>query len=1491
MEWNGCCGAQRPFESLLCAVLLLRRIGPAEQQRITQTPVRHPTTRLLTPTRRAVLAVGGPASHSERYQHCSRCCCCCCWLRLAAQAAASASTTLTHNTCSHSHTTYLTSQHTTRCSTVTHTRPIHFIPRPSTAPLTAADLRLHCRRQPAMTTASPAPRRPLLLPAPPSTASSKLTIPSVRLSLCVPPSTAAVNAAATAASAAASSTAATNAASPSAPHPTSASSTAVLQSFMAKRSHGRFWQARREWKLRWVVLDRPAQQLRIYDDSECLRRPELKPRRAYSTAGMECLPKGNENGPADDFDGRARWSFDLILKQAGKKMELGCPTAEQRAEWMAAIAAVTRDEADKENNRAADNKQNGKANTKQQQRAASPTAACVASSPLPAASVLSPPRPPKRPLMGAPFAAPTIATPASTTATMEPHQQQADEGRPVPHERTDEEAKELLSTPPSAAEAGQRSAYLSKAIAAGTAIPLLPGRPQQAATEVPSAAKKPALPASAPNAAARPHPAQPPPAPPAKHHTASSAAANVAGDDDSSEMDGADDLSAHSSQSALAALLVSHHAALMESAAAEGSTAWNDEWQVSVSKARNASSSVSSVLHSKHVYELHRQFLAVSEKWARRIVEEYCLPGHMRTVKPVADGVEREKQVFLMEGIGFQLAQAGDEDEDDYLSHHSQSPQQQHGDDGSAPEMSVSAARLADQLGSKKATHELHTLSALHAANLPSLVCLPLMATVDYLGFRVKATATLPIYDESALVWGRDSRGQHKHIPPATDVLNELAAALNIRPHSVDGQLVPLSSSVRVYRSGERFYVTELNSVAPVDVDVQYAMAHGRLQQGWPAKVFRHEYLLHCTQPLQSDVYADTDRRMKDRRGRPLRGEGNGNVAEDDDDDDDDSDADEEEAEARAAEASRTLQHTMIPRFIKAHEYTAGGQIADIPAVPHSVLTQPPPAAQSTPGIASAGPAVTVWPCVGGSWLDVLVDGSDLCRAMHAHGINLRYLGRVAEASRQAHLRQLSAVEMVARTVKALLSQNLRTVHRKVVSTEAARQQTAETALAPHSLLLLQHSLLERHREGVVELMNLALGRGEDSDQFWTLLLYPDIRIKYALTADSPVTLGFLRQLHLPSLFTALQQRCGVCFVDREYAFGSERPIASDDFVAFAAHVKHAQPVLAADRHNSKARRACSSQPVDTVEPRDWQRLCTAIDMQLTIRGWRPADSQQQHQQQQSNRVELNEARLRLRLYNELINAQLQCGNVDKADATISAAQQLASQLSYPCGFSSLPLDASGAGVPPPLTSFGSHAENGRLQINRMWSGIVRLSQQSQQAMAAADSGSGGGSSGLADIRRSLTEQYQSGVSMLNYHVGLLHPLMLALHFALATFHMQRPSEAAQATDGQVAVNLLTHCHQFARALFGSAKPLTWQLALTLSRLLAEQREYEGAVRWLNTAADGMKKAAEADKRSKGAEAEEERQKLKDRRAAVMADIAQLNDRQQRESEEKTQLQ
>ena len=597
---------------------------------------------------------------------------------------------------------------------------------------------------------------------------------------------------------------------------------------------------------------------------------------------------------------------------------------------------------------------------------------------------------------------------------------------------------------------------------------------------------------------------------------------------------------------------------------------------------------------------------------------------------------------------------------------------------------------------------------------LPASVCCPLMLTVDYLGFRLKCTATLPIYDDSSLTWGRDHTGRLRETEASTAMLTDIAASLNLAPYT-GSSTVPLASSVALYSAGSRHYLTSLGSVYPVDLDVQFASLHHRLEVSWQAKVFRREFLSHYHVRLSSDVYGGVEKRM---RAEPSEAS---------EEDEDQSDDEEEEKEARAAEASQFLQETIIPRFIKQLDRVTGGHHMDIP----STLPSP--------------PSTSVFPCVGSSYFTTLVDGLDLCSQLHSHGINLRYLGRIAELTKQAFVRQLCAVEMIARTCKTLLAQNLRTLQRTVVSTET--DASAPSPLPEASTLLLQHSLLTRLQEGAVDFLNLVLGRGEDSDAFWSLLLYPDICIKYALPPSTPITLSYLRSIHLPLLLSTLLPRCSLAVVDRPFVFGGERPIEGVDFIAFTTHVKEALPVLSGDGYMGKARGALV-EGGEGVEGKEWKRFAGGMEIWLTMRGWKgkAIDPKQ--------RIPLPEGRRRLRALNELIYAYLQAGETHKAGQHITLAHTLSTCLSYPPSFVALPSTLTAAHAAP--ASFGPHAEHARLSILRMWH--LMLAPQPTGELKA--------------LKRQLTEEYQTAVSALNYHVGLLHPLMLSLHYALAHYHL-----------------------------------------------------------------------------------------------------------------------
>ena len=1284
-----------------------------------------------------------------------------------------------------------------------------------------------------MSVTSTTPRRPNQPPPPPCTPTSKLTLPSVRLSLCMPPSTPSK----------------TSSSSPS----SAPASPLVHQGFVAKRSHGRFWQ-KKEWTLPWLIVDRSSRTLRVHTDSEVLRHPELKPHRSYPLQGLEVMVKENQNRREEDFEGKAKWSFDLILKLAGKKMELGCESREDRQRWIDFFDLCKRDTAEGE-------KENTKGGKGKQPRAAAPSPTSQ--------SLMSPPRPPKKPAMAS----------STLTAPIQPH--------PTPStplaDRSNlqtyvEEEKEQLTPAPASPSVSistptpsQTSSYLSKAIAAGTAVQMMVGRAPPAlppAVEVKAEERKaaPALPISSPKPSApRATPAHHPPAPPAP----ASSPMPIPPQAESTSLPppvvtpftpprpsaplpplppsptlilpfsttpSSPSLPHPDSTSTLAASLLSHHSTLVDAASTVGSLAWMDEYQTLLLKARGSSSVNSGVVYAAHLHTLQAQFRQHCERWARRVVEEYSLPVALKTVKPVREEVEREKMVYLVEGIGLAFAQAGEEDEEEYLHQaadldpHSPQPL----------EMSISAARLADQLAYKQATHELHALQAMLAIQLPSSLCLPLVMTVDYLGFRVKCTATLPIYDQTALVWGRDAQaGVWRSTEAAEAMLTEVATALNLSPYTQAGRTIPLSSSLSLYSAGpHRHYLTNLSCIFPVDLDVKYASTHHRLEVAWQAKVFRRELLSHYHVRLSSDVYGGVERRMREEDARQGGARGDGQGEEDSDDEEGRGGGqggegvgvgeDEEEKEAKAAEASKFLQETIIPRFIRQLDRLTGGHWADIP----SAVPQP--------------PVSTVYPCTGSTYFSTLVDGADVCAQLHSHGINLRYLGRVAELTKQAYVRQLCGVEMVARTCKTLLAQNLRTLQRTVVSTESA---ASPSPLPASSTLLLQHSLLTRLQDGAVDFLNLVLGRGEESDQFWALLLYPDMCIKYALTPSTPLTLTYLRALHLPLLMGTVVERCGLAVVERPYAFGGERVVEGADLIGFTAHVKEAVPWLAADGYVGKARGALEGLGAGVGVgvggegdggsgggvAKEWKRFTGGMEIFLTMKGWKTPPTSSPS----APALHPREGRRRLRTLNELIFAYLQAGDTDRAQHHIGLAQALAQSLSYPPSFAAFPPTLTPTHGPP--NGFGPHAEAARLGILRMW--LLML----HPPPSSAD---------LRAVKRAMTDEYQAAVSALNYHVGLSHPLMLSLHYALAHYHLLTSSGGGGAgVSGQgvgggaagagPAIVLLGHCHQFGMALFGVRKAVVWGLAALLAEACERGGDVEGAVKWVKVAMEGVQRWVE----------------------------------------------
>lgn len=86
----------------------------------------------------------------------------------------------------------------------------------------------------------------------------------------------------------------------------------------------------------------------------------------------------------------------------------------------------------------------------------------------------------------------------------------------------------------------------------------------------------------------------------------------------------------------------------------------------------------------------------------------------------------------------------------------------------------------------KSGGHDLKGLIALRQIDMPQ-IHLPLMALIDYRGFRVVAISLLPIGKEDTLVYGSNDGGLHVYNgdEDIQGIMKEAAKRLNVKEHMV----------------------------------------------------------------------------------------------------------------------------------------------------------------------------------------------------------------------------------------------------------------------------------------------------------------------------------------------------------------------------------------------------------------------------------------------------------------------------------------------------------------------------------------------------------------------------------------------------------------------------------------------------------------------------------------------------------------------------------
>ena len=145
------------------------------------------------------------------------------------------------------------------------------------------------------------------------------------------------------------------------------------------------------------------------------------------------------------------------------------------------------------------------------------------------------------------------------------------------------------------------------------------------------------------------------------------------------------------------------------------------------------------------------------------------------------------------------------------------------------------------------------------------------------------------------------------------------------------------------------------------------------------------------------------------------------------------------------------------------------------------------------------------------SLLDTLIlkplDGQHLSDLMHNYGINVCFLGQIANKTRIPFIRDLCCIEMTSRAFKCLLNEKIRKQIIQYYSMGAS-------------------SVDEEISKSVVNFMNLLVIHSKESLKFWRDTLLPLVLVKY----NFEVTENDIMSLPRTSLFFSVQCKTGAIF-------------------------------------------------------------------------------------------------------------------------------------------------------------------------------------------------------------------------------------------------------------------------------------------------------------------------------------------------------------------------
>ncbi|KAN0003830.1 hypothetical protein ACTFIZ_009989 [Dictyostelium cf. discoideum] len=331
---------------------------------------------------------------------------------------------------------------------------------------------------------------------------------------------------------------------------------------------------------------------------------------------------------------------------------------------------------------------------------------------------------------------------------------------------------------------------------------------------------------------------------------------------------------------------------------------------------------------------LEHDFVYAAESYGRIIISENFLSNELKTIKPVSVGGIAGGEKYIVQGILFKFAL----------------------------ESETFGLYGNDENAMKTAAHELNGCTSFLNCGVKGLH-VPLMAFIDYRGFRLMAMSLLPISKKS-LIYGSCDAGQTVHT--SNNIFNNLfsnaAKIVNLKPHfvqDISGDIKSISGPIDIeghLGSDNRFYLLDFARLSPPEPP--------KHRGSYLYKLLRLELVRKYQKPLCSDAFS------------PM------------------SSIDIDIHNVEVQEAYDDLINNIIPIFSK--DIQTRDEICFVSNSSVEILRQ-------------ANNKI-----------------KDISKLLHAEGINVRYIGEVASHCTSFAFKRFFTIEAMVRTLKSLARELLR---------------------------------------------------------------------------------------------------------------------------------------------------------------------------------------------------------------------------------------------------------------------------------------------------------------------------------------------------------------------------------------------------------------------------------------------------------------------------------